>query len=270
MDMVRPMTSDLRPKRSNLFGGSRAVLGRGNQPVAWCIHLLTASGLVIGLLALVAAMDGRATTAIGWLLAAQVVDGIDGPLARACRVHEVLPKIDGNALDLVVDFVTCVVVPVVMIDRFGLVPHSLAMPAAALVLCTTALWFARTDMCTSDHWFNGFPGEWNLVVPTLLVLRIGTWFNLAVLAACAVLSLTSIKFVHPVRVEERRGLTLVVTTAWLVSLAWMTVDMPHGPRPLEARVVLVLAPCYFGWLTVRRTFRDHADSVTFRMALADD
>jgi phosphatidylcholine synthase len=245
-------------------------LRRGTPQVAWCIHLLTASGLVIGLLALTAAMDGRATTAILWLLAAQVVDGIDGPLARAFKVNEALPKIDGNALDLVVDFVTCVVVPVVMLDRFHLLPHSLSLPAAALVLCTTALWFARTDMCTSDHWFNGFPGEWNLVVPTLLLLGTGRWFNLAVVVGCAVLSLTSIKFVHPARVDERRGLTLAMTTAWLVALAWLTADLPQGHRPLEARAVLVLAPCYFGWLTIRRTFRAHANAVSFRLALADD
>jgi phosphatidylcholine synthase len=239
---------------------------RGSPQLAWCIHLLTASGLVLGFVALMAAIEGRAMQAVLWLLAAQVVDGIDGPLARAFRVPATLPKIDGNALDLVVDFVTCVLVPVVMLDRFHLLPPPLSLPAAALVLCSTALWFARTDMCTSDHWFNGFPGEWNLVVPTLLLLHTGRWFNLLVVVGCALLSLTSVKFVHPVRVDDRRTLTLAVTVAWLAALAWLTTDLPDGHRPLEARAILVLAPCYFGWLTLRRTFRSQHDVAPYQLA----
>ena len=39
------------------------------------------------------------------------VDGIDGPIARKVRVRDVIPRVDGAVLDLVVDYLTYVLVP---------------------------------------------------------------------------------------------------------------------------------------------------------------
>jgi phosphatidylserine synthase len=61
--------------------------------------------------ALVAVLDGSARMAIIWLLVAQLIDGIDGPLARRLLPDEATTKFDGYVLDLVIDFVTCVLVP---------------------------------------------------------------------------------------------------------------------------------------------------------------
>ncbi len=70
-----------------------------------------------------------------WLGLALFIDGIDGTLARAARVTEIASAIDGVVLDLVVDFLTYVLVPMVAIwrsdlmSRVGLV---LARPARHL------------------------------------------------------------------------------------------------------------------------------------------
>ena len=48
----------------------------------------------------------------------QVLDGLDGPLARRINCREVLPEMDGYVLDLVVDFVTCVVLPAMFVLQF--------------------------------------------------------------------------------------------------------------------------------------------------------
>src|SRR3712207_3155121 len=55
--------------------------------------------------------------------AALVVDGIDGTFARAARVKERLPRIDGDALDLIIDYITYVLIPALMIWRMGLLPQ---------------------------------------------------------------------------------------------------------------------------------------------------
>ena len=161
---------------------------RWQQPsVAWGIHVVTASGLAMGMLALLAVLDNQPKAALLWLTAAQILDGVDGPVARACDVRNQLPRIDGFILDLVVDFVTCVVVPAAFLYRFDLVPRPLAGALVGLILATTALWFSRTDIQGDDHWFRGFPGVWNLIVPSLYVMSINRTAAAIVVATLALL-----------------------------------------------------------------------------------
>ena len=75
----------------------------------------------------------------------------------------------------------------------------------------SALWMSRTDQMTPDHWFNGFPCEWNMIVPTLYLLRAGPWFTTFACVALALTQLTNWKFVHPMQVRRFRPLTVTVT-----------------------------------------------------------
>ncbi len=79
-------------------------------------------------------------------------------------------RIDGHILDLVVDYLRCVVVPVALLARLELLPTHYEVWVAGAIFLSSALWFARTDLETDDHWFNGFPAAWNLVVPTFLIM----------------------------------------------------------------------------------------------------
>src|SRR5215213_4969442 len=101
---------------------------------AWLVHAFTASGVVVAFLALVAIERGEWRLALLWLLAALVVDGVDGTLARWARVKEHVPRIDGEAFDLIVDYLNYVFVPAILIVRGGLVPETLALPLAAAIL----------------------------------------------------------------------------------------------------------------------------------------
>src|SRR6266404_5224802 len=96
---------------------------------AFLVHLLTASGAALALLALHAAVQARWTAMFLWLALALVVDAVDGPLARRLDVGRVLPRWSGDTLDLVVDFVTYVFVPAYAIVASGLLPAALALPA---------------------------------------------------------------------------------------------------------------------------------------------
>ena len=109
-----------------------------------------------------------------------VLDGIDGPAARAWKVCDHVPRIDGYTLDLIVDFVTCIVIPVIFLHQFDMLPDGASLYIGAFVLFMSALWMSRTDQMTHDHWFNGFPCEWNMIVPTLYLLRTNPWFTTAV------------------------------------------------------------------------------------------
>ena len=81
------------------------------------VHIFTACGAGLGLAALFFAIDGQFVTMFAWLGAAFIVDAVDGALARRFNVVETSPHIDGVVLDLVVDFLTYVVVPLVALWR---------------------------------------------------------------------------------------------------------------------------------------------------------
>ena len=53
---------------------------------ALAVHLLTASGAVFAMLAMLAAIEARWDLMFLWLVVAFFVDGIDGPLARRHHV----------------------------------------------------------------------------------------------------------------------------------------------------------------------------------------
>ncbi len=234
---------------------------------AWCVHGITASGVFLGALGLEAVVRNHPRAAIFWLVAAMIVDGIDGPVARAWQVQSVLPTVDGNVLDLVVDYLTCVVVPVAFMAHFNAFPPGYIVPMSALVLFTAVLWFARRDLMTEDHWFRGFPAIWNLVAPSFFLLRTPTGLNVVITVALCVLTLTSVKFVHPVQVLEHRAVNIGVTAVWMAAMVWLTLAWPE--TPVAGRFVLLAAPAWFAYITIVRTWRGDPVAPGFAIGSAE-
>ena len=227
-----------------------------NRRAAWAVHVLTGTGVIVGMLGLHAVIGGHARAAILWLVAALVLDGIDGPLARKLDVRVRIPTIDGNALDLVIDYFTCTIVPVAFLDRFGVLPDDFVAPIGFTILLVSALWMARTDQETPDGWFRGFPAEWNVIVPTLFLVGANRWVNAAICVALCVLTLTRVQFPHPVSVTRRRPVTLTFFALWLGSMVWLAV----AQRPiLAAKVILITATMWTAWQVLERSAQRNGD-----------
>lgn len=220
---------------------------------AWGIHALTASGVLCGLMGLLFILDDSPKTALVWLILAFVIDGIDGPVARKvdCRLH--VPNVDGNILDLVIDYVTCVVAPAVFLDRFHMVPNGFSLFAAGLVMVTSLYAFSRTDLMTSDHFFRGWPAMWNLAINVMFVVHSKAVVNLVVIVLLCSLTCVNVKIPHPVRVVHMRHITLPVLVVWLGVMLYLTLVSPTAP--LWARGVELGGVAYFVWLSARRTFQ---------------
>ncbi|MBM3827051.1 MAG: CDP-alcohol phosphatidyltransferase family protein [Actinobacteria bacterium] len=212
------------------FGRPRQV----PRDFSLALHAFTASGVLVGMAALVAVLDGSARLAIIWLLVAQVIDGIDGPLARRLLPEEASTRFDGCVLDLVIDFVTCVLVPAAFLWQFGVVPNDrYGMLVVAMMLLSSSLWFSRTDQLSDDGWFRGFPSAWNMVIPTLWLLGGSQWSSSVVIVVLSLLTLTNIEFAHPVRAATGRLWNLASMTVWIWSVVAgvaTSPDLPVGVR----------------------------------------
>jgi phosphatidylcholine synthase len=197
---------------------------------AWAVHALTASGAVIGLLALFAVIEGDARKALLWLGLALVVDGIDGPFARKLDVASRLPRFDGALLDLVVDYLTYVVVPAVLLWQFGYLGNGwLSAASAGWILFSSLYIFANLDLKTPDNYFVGFPAIWNVVALYMYVLDTEPTVNLIAVAVLGALSFTKIKAIHPLRVRDFRVITLASAVVWGLTsfgLIWLSPVRP--------------------------------------------
>jgi phosphatidylcholine synthase len=210
---------------------------------AFAIHVFTACGAALGLLALILATGGHWAGMFFCLGLALLVDGIDGPLARAFNVADVLPRWSGATLDLVVDYVTYVFVPAFAIAASGLLPEALAIAAGVVVTISGALYFSDRDMKTRDNYFCGFPGTWNLAAFYLYVLQPSEWISAATVGALAVLTFVPVRFVHPLRVKRLRVLNIALVVVWAALAA---VTMVENLEPgLYVTVPLAVIGAYF-------------------------
>lgn len=189
---------------------------------ALSVHLLTASGAIFAMFALLAAVEGEWAWMFLWLLGALVVDGIDGPLARRYEVTVLAPRFDGALLDLIVDYLTYVFIPVYALYASGLVPGWAGWGIVALVPFASAMYFADVEMKTADASFEGFPGCWNMVALVVFVLEPAPWATFAAAVALSVAMFAPLRFVHPTRTLRWRGPTLAATALWMALAAWAT------------------------------------------------
>ena len=191
-----------------------------NRMRAFSVHLLTATGAVFAMLALLAAVEGRYPLMFLWLVVALVVDGVDGPLARKYDVQTNAPRVDGALLDLIIDCLTYVFIPAYALFAADLLPGWMGWAALLIITFASAIYFADTTMKTNDYSFEGFPGCWNMVVVTIFALEPPAGLSLVVICALSVAMFLPLRFVHPVRTARWRPLTLPIAVVWVVCAAW--------------------------------------------------
>lgn len=187
---------------------------------ALAVHLFTATGAVFAMLAMLAAVEDKWSLMFVWLVVAFIVDGIDGPLARRYHVKKNAPEFDGVLLDLIIDYLTYVFIPAFALFKSGLMDGWTGWFAIIVITFTSALYFADTRMKTKDNSFSGFPGCWNMLVLVIFAVEPNFWVSLAVVTALAVTMFVPIKFVHPVRTERWRLVTLPVAILWTALAGW--------------------------------------------------
>jgi phosphatidylcholine synthase len=202
MDQLNPQSS------SSVSPAMRAA--------AFSVHIFTALGAGIALIALLEAVREHWAAMFAWLGAALVVDALDGPIARRLDVMRVVPNWSGEVLDLVVDFVTYVFVPAYAITASGLLLPLAAPLLGVGIAVSGALYFADRRMKADDNHFRGFPALWNAAAFYLFLLRWPPALSSLVVAVLIVLTFVPFHVLHPIRVVRLRSLTLSLLALWAV------------------------------------------------------
>jgi len=197
-------------------------MNAGMKPAAKAlfVHLFTAIGAVCAMLAMLAAVEEQWGVMYIWLVVAFIVDGIDGPLARRYDVKTHARQIDGVLMDLIIDYLTYVFIPAYALFKSGLLPGWTGWIAIIVITYASVIYFADSRMKTKDNSFAGFPGCWNMLVIVIFALKPDFWITLFLVVALAVAMFTSLKFIHPVRTERWRAISLPVAVAWTGFAGW--------------------------------------------------
>ena len=215
------------------------------RAAAFSVHVFTALGAGVALLALLEAVREHWSAMFGWLGAALVIDALDGPIARRLDVVRLQPNWSGDVLDLVVDFVTYVFVPAYAITASGLL-LPLAAPLLGLGIAVSgALYFADRRMKAADNHFRGFPALWNAAAFYLFLLHLPPAPSSLAVAILIVLTFVPFHVVHPVRVVRLRGLTLSLLAIWAV-LGIVVLVNDFNVRPIVTTALCAIAAYIVG------------------------
>ena len=222
------------------------------RAAAWGVHLYTATGALTGFAATLAVITGDYRTAFLWLAAATFVDATDGMLARLAHVKARVPTFDGGRLDDIVDYLTYVFVPVLLLHHAGALPPGWGVAVASVVLLSSAYGFASEDAKSDDHFFTGFPSYWNIVAVYLLALGLPPMVNAGILLTFSILVFVRIGYIYPSRTPVLRGLTLGLGGLWALMVVAVILALPDPP------MLLVIGSLYFPVYYTVLSFTLHA------------
>ncbi len=214
---------------------------------AWAIHVFTATGILFAFLSLAAMWDGRADYALWWLAAAVIVDSADGTLARAFRVTENTPFMDGALLDNIIDYITWTLLPLFWAHLFLDVHIAVCIFAAM----ASSLGFSRTDAKTDDLYFLGFPSYWNFIVLYLYVFDLSPDWSSAILIFLGIMVFIPLKWIYPSRTQVLMKTTLVLSGIYIIFIIYMLIYLDDTPLwvasfSLFYPIYYIAASIYYG------------------------
>ncbi|HIC41985.1 MAG: Phosphatidylcholine synthase [Alphaproteobacteria bacterium MarineAlpha5_Bin2] len=226
---------------------------------AWAVHGFTASGAVLGFLAIISILNNDLVGAFLWLGLALLIDGIDGTLARKIGVLDKTPNIDGSTLDNVIDYLNYVIIPALMIYWFQMVPNGWEIILPAGMFAVSLYTFANMNMKTNDYYFSGFPAVWNIVVLYFYILNTHPIINVIIILFLFIFTFIPIKFVHPLRVKKIRNLTIFCTVLWSATTLKLVTTNSDINLFAEQKIVLliwIVCSIYFATICGTRSFKD--------------
>jgi phosphatidylcholine synthase len=220
---------------------SAEVAPRSRRIRAMAVHAYTAIGGLLAFFALVAVATRQYQTCLVLLGLAFAVDGTDGYFARRFQVRQVLPNIDGEVLDLVIDFITFAVAPVFLLYQAHLLPHP-ALLWASIILLAAQYDFANAHPLKHLGLYTGLPAIWNIYAFHVFYIRPPETVQMAVIIVLTILTFAPVHFICLSRLPFLRGLNVLAVTAYTTVCVLVAVGLIG-----DARTWATLALAYPLW-----------------------
>ena len=218
------------------------------RALAAAVHIFTALGAVCALFAARAIMAHDAEGVFIWLGVALFIDGIDGTFARQVNVAQNLPRFSGERLDIVIDYITYVFVPVLALLAWHYLDGALGLVLASAILLSSLFHFTDVESKSKDYCFVGFPAIWNIVAFYVFVLDPAPWVTSSAIAIAVAATFVPMPWIHPLRVVALRPVTLAAVA--VATLASIVIVGQGFPAPFWAQAVLAAVAAYFIVLAV--------------------
>lgn len=201
-----------------------APVSRGRRFLAWCVHVYTGSGLILAawITQLLAEPNRTPETyrlCFLLMLVAVVIDATDGTFARWVRIKEAVPEFDGRRLDDLVDFLMYTCLPLLLIDRAGLLPAGWSW-VLLVALGASAYGFSQTDVKTDDGAFMGFPSYWNVVAFYAYTLPIDGYPAVILILVLSALTFVPSYYPYPTQPGTVNRWMLVLSVPWTALLLY--------------------------------------------------
>lgn len=225
------------------------------RALAWGVHFYTGLGLACAAGIAVRIVEGGAESfqlAFALMALATLIDATDGTLARAIHIKKVLPGFDGRRLDDLIDFLTYVALPLLLVWRAELLPAG-AESVLLLPLFAAAYGFCQVEAKTHDGFFLGFPSYWNIVAFYLYALRPPGWLSVAMIVTLSLLTFVPLRYLYPTMKGRLNRWSNVLSVPWagLIALSLWTLTSDETAARNAAFVSLYFPLFYFGasWAT---------------------
>ena len=188
--------------------------------LAWCVHLYTATGLLLAAgmtVLIIQGGDQNYRLAMLLMVVATFIDSTDGALARLADVKHWAARVNGRTLDDITDFHTYTSIPLLLIWHSGLLtwPYAIALLVA---LVASAYGFSQSQAKTSDGFFLGFPSYWNALAIYLYFVHPSEPVVAVVVMLFAVLTFVPAKYLYPTAGGPLSRTTIVLAVLWGVVL----------------------------------------------------
>jgi CDP-diacylglycerol--serine O-phosphatidyltransferase len=217
-------------------------------------NLVTTGALFGGFFAIISAMNGEYANAALAIFAAQILDGVDGRVARMTNTQSAF----GTEFDSLSDMVSFGLAPAIVLYSWGLEPLGKYGLAAAFIFCAcAALRLARfnTHSAASDsQYFTGLASP-----PAATLMASGVWLGSEIeltyqvsIFAAIVTTVVGLLMVSNLRYQSFKGLDgnrRVPFLAMLIVILVFVVVLINPPRVLFAMafVYVLTGPLVWAW-----------------------
>ncbi|QMU99048.1 phosphatidyltransferase [Borrelia sp. A-FGy1] len=226
-----------------------------NLIIAWSVHILTASGLIVGFYSIIAIVNDDYPLLLKLTIIGLIIDGIDGTLARKFNIKELISTVDGALLDNIVDYINYTFIPAIFFYYGYFIKDEYKIIICIGILFASAYQFSRIDAKTSDHFFRGFPSLWNLLIIFNFIFNIGQTTNLIIILICIILSFVPIKFIYPSKTKEFKSLTISLTILTSLSLILaIFIKLPETYLKIS-KMILIFYLSYITLISMYLTYK---------------